>query len=271
MSQSPTGSGVGSCGNCDVFTPRTFLWWISIVAESILLARLIRVNLYRRYIWFTAYIVSDIVCSLTMMWLTPDPHSVVYAWVWVWTQPVLLTLQLALSIELYRLIADHYRNFERYRARLFWTCLISATAVSALTLIVDLRHVVWKSPILQSEFLAKRTVTFALSGFVIATSIFLRLFPIPIRSNVTVHRRIATVYFLANAANYCALDVGLLSTYTAGIALMIITGCCFVAWAVFLKPQGEQVETPPAPTDGEIEKHLRQGDKLLQRVREIRR
>jgi hypothetical protein len=271
MSQSPTGSGFGSCGNCDVLNPRTFLWWASIVAESILLARLIRVNLYRKYIWFTAYIVSDIVCSLTMMWLTPDPHSVVYAWVWVWTQPVLLALQLALSIELYRLIAGHYRNFERYRVRLFWTCLLSATAVSALTLIVELRHVVWKSPILQSEFLAKRTVTFALSGFVIATSVFLRLFPISIRSNVTAHRRIATVYFLANAANYCALDIGLLSTYAAGIALMIITGGCFVAWAVFLKPRGEDVETSPAPTGEDIREHLRHGDELLDRVREIRR
>jgi hypothetical protein len=253
-----------------LFNPERFLWWTSIVAESILLARLILFNFHRTYTWFTAYIMSDIACSLVMMWLTPDLHSKAYALVWFWTQPVLYALQLAVSVELYRLIADHYRNFDRMRPRLFWTCLLTAAAVSTISLIFDLRHIVWKSPTLQSMFLAKRTVTFALGGFVIATSIFVRLFPIPIRPNVTAHRRIASVYFLANAVNYFAVAIGLVIPSTAGIVLMVVTGSCFVAWAILLKPQGEHVARPPTPTDGEIHKHLRHGEELLARVREIK-
>jgi len=260
----------GSCGNADLFNPEQFLWWASIVAESILLAKLVRFNLYRKYIWFTAYIASDIVCSLAMMWLTPDPRSKVYAMTWFWTQPVLLALQLAFAIELYRLIADHYCNFERMRPHLFWTCLISAAAISVLSLSIDLRHTVWDHPILAVSFLVKRSVTFALGGFVIATWSFVRWFPIPIRPNVTIHKRVATVYFLANAANYFAIGVGLMKIHAAGIALMVITGGCFAAWAILLKPVGEDVDKPPAPTEEQIESHLQRGQELLDRVREIR-
>lgn len=244
---------------------------MSIVAESILLARLVRFDLHRKYRWFTAYIATDISCSLAMMWLTPDPRTNAYALAWFWTQPVLLALQLAVSVELYRMIADHYRNFDRMRPRLFWTCLTGAVLVSALSLLIYLRHVVWTQPILTSNLLAKRSVTFALGGFVVATASFVRLFPVPIRSNVTAHRRIATVYFLANAGYYFAMGVGLMRIHAAGIALMVITGCCFAAWAALLKLGGEDVEEPPEPTEEEIDTHLQRGEELLDRVRQIRR
>lgn len=254
-----------------MFNFEKLLWWASIVAESILLGRLVRFSLHKRYPWLTAYIATDIACSLGMMWLTPDPNSNAYALAWFSTEPVLLALQLAVSIELYRLIADHYRNFSRMRARLFWTCLISAAVISAASLGFDLRHVAWTHPILKSMFLLKRSVTFALGGFVVATSSFVRLFQIPIRSNVTAHRRVATVYFLANAGYYFAMGVGLVRIHAAGIALMLITGCCFVAWAVLLKPEGEDVHEPPAPTAAEIDAHKRRGEELLDWVREVKR
>ena len=254
-----------------LFNPEQFLWWTSIVAESNLLLRLVRFNFHRKYRWFTAYIASDIICSLIMMWLTPNPNSRSYAVAWFCTEPLLFVLQVAVSIELYRLIAEHYRNFDRLRPRLFWTCLLSAVFVSAISLFIELQHMVWRNPVLNSVFLAKRSLTFALGGFVVATSIFVRLFPMPIRPNVTAHKRVATVYFLANAANYFAIGAGLMRIHAAGIALMVVTGCCFVAWAVLLKPEGEDVAKPPAPTEEEIDSHLQRGEELLDRVRQIRR
>jgi hypothetical protein len=254
----------------DLLKPEQLSWWASIVAESVLLGTLVRFHLHRKYRWFTAYIVSDIVCSLAMMWLTPDTHSNAYAYAWLGTQPILLALQVAVSVELYRVIASHYRNFDDMRPRLFWSCLLSAAVVSGLTLFIDLRHIVWTNPLLNSMFLAKRSVTFALGGFVIATSIFVRVFQIPIRANVTAHRRVATVYFLANAGYYFAMGVGLVKIHAAGIALMVITGACFTAWAVLLKPEGEDVDEPPEPTATEIAAHLERGDELLERVREVK-
>ena len=254
-----------------LFNPERFLWWASIVSESILLARLLYFNLNRKYRWFTAYITSDIVCSLAMMWLTPDPRSRSYAVAWFSTEPVLFCLQVLVCTELYRLIAAHYRNFQKMQPRLLWTCLLTAAGISAITVSIEIRHVVWTNPVLNSVFLAKRAVTFALGGFVIATSSFVRLFPVPIRPNVTAHRRIATVYFLANAANYFAIGAGVVSIHIAGIALMVITGGCFVAWAGLLKPEGEDVNEPPAPSAEEIDSHLQRGEALLERVREVNR
>jgi hypothetical protein len=254
-----------------VFSPERFLWWTSVVAESILLWRLVRSQLHRRYRWFTAFIAIDILCSLAMMWLTPDPHTKQYAVAWFSTGPILSVLQVAVSIELYRLVAAHYRNFERIRPRLFWTCLLSAVVVSAISVFFERRHMAWTYPVLNTVFLAKRSLTFALGGFVVATSIFLRWFPIAIRPNVSAHRRITTVYFLANAANYFAIDMGWMSPQTAAVPLMTITGACFATWAVMIKPEGEEVKEAPAPTDEEIDSHLQRGEELLDRVREIKR
>jgi len=237
----------------------------------VLLAKLLWSGLGPKYRWFTVYIGTDVACSLGMLLLAPDPHSTAYAWIWVSTQPLLLGLQLAFTVELYLRISAHYRSFTAMRPRLLWTCLTTAAVVSGLSLFVDVRHMAWKSPLLQGVFVGKRAVTFALAGFAITTWIFVRLFPIPIRPNVKAHWRVATVYFLANAANYFAIDVGLLGIVAAGSTLMSITAGCFLAWAVLLNPRGEDVDTPPLPTDGEIQKHLSHGDELLDRVREIRR
>jgi hypothetical protein len=249
---------------------RIVLWWISIAAETLLLAKLLWSQLSHRYRWFTVYVLTDIACSLVMTFATPDPHTEAYAWTWVSTEPLLLLLQLAFTIELYRRISDHYTNFDKVRPRLLWTCLVSAAVLSALSLAFDLRRIVWSSPVLQGVFVGKRMVTFALAGFAIATWVFVRVFPIPIRPNVKVHWRIATIYFLANAVNYFAIDVRLVSTNAAGIALMIITTGCFLAWTVFLNPLGEDVELPPPPSSEEIHAHLQRGEDLLERVREVK-
>jgi hypothetical protein len=249
---------------------RIILWWISTLAETLLLVKLLRSGLSAKYRWFTVYVLTDIACSVGMTFLTPDPHSNAYAWTWVSTEPLLLALQLTFTVELYRLISSHYRNFETVRPRLFWTCLGTSAAISGLSLFYDSIHVKWDSPILQSVFLGRRAITFALAGFAIATWIFVRIFPIPIKPNVKVHWRIATVYFLANAANYFAISVHRLSTYAAGIALMCITTGCFLAWATFLNPAGEDVDLPPPPTDDEIGTHLRRGEKLIHWVREVK-
>jgi hypothetical protein len=230
----------------------------------------LRSHLGRKYRWFTVYILADVTCSLAMMLLTPDPHSNAYGWAWVSTEPLLLSLQIAFTVELYRRISSHYTNFETVRPRLFWTCLGTAVTVSGLSLLYNFKRVDWSNPILQAVFLGKRAVTFALAGFAIVTWIFVRFFPIPIRPNVKVHWRIATVYFLANAANYFAISVRSLSTYAAGIVLMSITTACFLAWAALLNPAGEDVDLPPPPSDHEIGTHLRKGKALLQRVREVK-
>jgi hypothetical protein len=250
---------------------RVILWWISIVAETLLLAKLFWSRLSHVYRWFTVYILTDIACSLGMTFLTPDPHTEAYAWTWVSTEPLLLLLQLAFTIELYRRISDHYTNFDQIRPRLLWTCLGTAVIVSAVSLAFDLRRIVWTSPVLQGVFVGKRMVTFALAGFATATWIFVRVFPIPIRPNIKVHWRMATIYFLANAVNYFAIDVRLMSTNAAGIALMIITTGCFLAWTALLNPLGEDVALPPAPSSGEIDAHLQRGEELLERVREVKR
>ena len=226
-------------------------------------------GLHRRYPWLFTYLAVGVVCSVGLIWLTPNPRSKAYAYAWASTEPILMLLQIAVAVEIYRLISRHYRNFDRMRPRLFWTCFLSAAAISCLALIIDLRRA-WPSRVIQSIILGQRVSTFALAAFVIALAVFLRIFPIPIRPNVTAHRRIATAYFLANAAHYFTLDLAPGAAHAANIALMCLTGGCFLAWMVFLTPRGEDVDELPPPTEDEIENHLRRGDELTRGVESLR-
>lgn len=244
------------------------LWWVSIVAESALLFALMRRDLYRIYILFTAYIAADIMVSLGMMWLVPNTNSKAYARVWSVTEPVLILMQIAFAVELYLLISKHYRNFERVRPRLFWSCLLPALGISLLVLFIDMpAH--WKAPLVQAIFLARRISTFALATFVVAVTVFRRIFPVPIRPNVTAHRRMTTVYFLSNALLYFVMNLVPSLTNPANILLMCLTGACFAGWAILLKPEGEAVEIAREPTQDEIDAHLRRGEELVRRAGSI--
>ncbi len=237
-----------------------FLWWASIVAESALLLVLLRRGLARVYPFFTAYLWTDLVVSLGMMWLVPDPRSKAYARAWSVTEPMLVLMQIAFAVELYVLISRHYRNFDRIRPRLFWSCLIAALFVSLIVVFID------KPPhwtMVRSIVLGKRVAAFALVAFILVVSAFLRIFPIPIRRNVTIHRRISAAYFLVSAANYFTVFFAPRgSVYYADMVIMVLTGGCFISWAIWLKPEGESVETPPGPTQGEIQAHLKRGEEL---------
>ena len=252
-----------------MFNPVNLVWWLSIIAESALLATLFRRGLFRVYRFFTAYIAADVCVSLAMMWLTPDWQSKAYARLWMISEPLLIVLQVAFAIELYALISNHYRNFERVRPRLFWSCMLAALGISLLVLMVDMpAH--WTSRVFQGIILAKRVATFALAAFVVVVTIFLRIFRVPMRLNVTRHRRIAAVYFLVNASLVFAANLAPGVTKPVNLALMSLTAGCFVAWAMLLKPEGEAVESPAAPTRAEIEAHLHRGEELGRRIGSLR-
>jgi cytochrome bd-type quinol oxidase subunit 2 len=252
-----------------VFSSVQLLWWLSVVAESALLFTLFVRKLYRTYIFFSAYIAADVCVSLGMMWLVPDTRSKAYARVWSITEPALVLLQLAFALELYLLISRHYRNFERMRPRLFWSCLLPSLAVSLLVLFIDM-PAQWKSPWVQGIFLGKRVAAFALAAFIVAITLFIRMFPIPMRANVTAHRRIAAVYFLSSASLYFAMNFSLHVSNALDLVLMSLTGGCFLAWIVLLKPRGEAVETLPEPGSAEIEAHVQRGEELVRRVGSLR-
>lgn len=252
-----------------MFNSVQLLWWLSVVAEAVLLFTLLRRKLYHVYKLFTTYIAADIAVSLGMMWLVPDTNSKLYAHLWSVTEPALVVLQLAFAIELYVLISRHYRNFERMRPRLFWSCLIPALGISLLVMYIDMPER-WVSPLFQSIVLAKRVATFALAAFVVAVTAFLRIFPIPMRANISVHRRIAAVYFLASATHYFVVSIAPSLTKPANLVLMTLTAGCFTAWTIFLNPGGEAVETPPQPSPAEIAAHVERGEQLVRRVGSIR-
>lgn len=245
-----------------------FLWWASIVAESVLLFFLVQRRLARTYKLFTAYISADILVSLGMMWLVPDTHTKAYTRAWEVTQPLLLVLELAFALELYLLISSHYRNFDRMRPRLFWTCLLPALGVSLLVLLVDM-PANWRNPLLQSIVVGKRVVTFALAAFVVSVTVFLRIFRVPIRKNATAHRRIAAVYFLVAALHYFTVMLDPKVTYLADALLMTLCGLCFVSWSVLLRREGEEVPPTPELNQAEIDTHLLRGKELVRNVGSI--
>ena len=195
-----------------------------------------------------------------------DPaHSRSYLIAWIVTSVVTVLLQIAVVLELFRRICDHYAGIGRF-GRTLVLVLVAAAAVGTLaTVFPELRAIEWRRSLLQIVVLFRRWTSTTFAFFLVATAAFFVRFPTPLGRNVVTHGRLLAVYFVVNACSDMTFILkGIGSAKVLSEVLLSAVALCFLAWTFLLTKSGEIVPELPRVSDQDVQRVERWNKELLQ-------
>jgi len=224
------------------FSIERALWIAAVLAEALVVVRLFRERLLRRYPFFAAFLAAEVVCSIVLM--QTNIRSRDYAEAYRTCKLVTTVFRLGFAAELYERICEHFPGIGRFRAGL----AAAAVLIAALAAVFTFR------PNLVDQWAFPQTIVVVIqrfqseifAGAFVLTWIFLRFvlsIEQPFQPNVLNHWRIATIYFGGTgAANLAVLltrggNVLLPISYT----MLAVQFACFVAWFRLMRRSGEEL------------------------------
>jgi hypothetical protein len=246
------------------------LWAAYLLAESLVVIRLLRERLVKRYPLFAAFLVIDIVCSILLMqikfvsWGYSDAFRICTL--------IMTVFRLGMAAELYERICEHFPGIGKFR--------IGMAAV--LVLIAALLTVFTFRPNLVEQWVLPRTIVLViqryqseiLAGALVLTWIFLHFvlsIRQPFQPNVLQHWRIATVYFgVSGAASLAGLLTGhIAAIVTTNSVMLAAQSLCFVAWFRLLRASGEELPPFRRLSPEQVNAVERYNRELLETVRSL--
>lgn len=220
------------------------LWAACLLAESLVLFRLLRERLVKRYPLFAAFLITDLVCSIVLLQIAFKSRQ--YSDAFRVCTLIMTVFRLGMAAELYEHICEHFPGIGKFR--------IGMAAV--LVLLAGLLTVFTFRPNLVDQWVLPRTIAVViqryqseiLAGALVLTWIFLHFvlsIRQPFQPNVLHHWRIAAVYFgVSGAASLANLLLGRkMAIVTANDVMLVTQALCFVAWFRLLRASGEKL--PP--------------------------
>jgi hypothetical protein len=226
---------------------------------SILTAyHLYRTGLYRKYRFFFWYFLFRIPNTAWPLFF-PDTKSFLYFYVWLATEPVTWIFNVAIVLELYRLILEKHKGlYSLGRWAMSLGLGISATvSVTSLIPKMTLALTEQKSITMFCYLAMERGLALALALFLLFMIGFLVLYTVPLSRNVKIHARIYTVFFFSKFLIFLLQSLwgwhsyDKLSTWADGV-----TALCIFAWFFLLTPKGEEVLTSHPILNAEHERRL---------------
>ncbi len=211
-----------------------------VLAEALVVVRLARERLLRRYPFFAAYLAADIVCSGVLM--QTDIKSRGYAAAFRICTLIMTIFLLGVAAELYERICEHFPGIGIFRAGMAVVFVLLAALITVLTIRPNLVHQ-WAFP--QTVVIdIVRFQSEIFGGVFVLTWIFLRFvlsIRQPLRPNVLTHWSIATIYFGASGAAYLAglLSGGGAAIFPINCAMLAVHLACFLAWFRLMRRSGE--------------------------------
>jgi hypothetical protein len=220
------------------------LWIASLFAEALVVFRLFRDGLKRRYPLFAAFLTADLICSVVLM--QPDIKSRGYAEAFRICTLIMTVFRLGVAAELYERICEHFPGIGGFRVGMAAVLVLLAALLTVFTFRPNLvgqgafpQTIVVIIQRFQSEILAASLgLTWIFLRFVLSIRQ-------PLRPNVLTHWRIATIYFVVSGVANLAVLVtgGGTVVFPINSAMLAIHLACFVAWFRLLRRAGE--ELPP--------------------------
>jgi hypothetical protein len=224
------------------FSIERALWAATVLAEVLLIYRLIREGLLGRYPFFAAFLMADVICSVVLM--QTDIRSRGYSQAFRICTLIMTLFRLGVAAELYEHICKHFPGIGRFRVGLAAVLVLLAALLAVFTF----------SPNLVGQWAVPRTIVVVIqryqseifAGAFVLTWIFLRFvlsIRQPFRPNVLTHWSIATIYFGVSGAAYLAI----LLTGGKRAVLLLNSGmlagqlACFLAWFHVMRRSGEEL------------------------------
>lgn len=220
-------------------------WYSSVTVQLLFCAHLLWTGLAKKNPVFTTYLGCSVARSLGAFYFTAGFGSVLpisYTYFWMWSEPVLLLLQIAVTLEVHSGLWKEYAHIVRPAKLVLYFLLLTAILFAAVPLKAELSRfgTIQLQVVLQFEFLVKRYVSTVLALFLgFSALLFLVVVRNSLKSNLLRHESMLAAYFGIYAVCYFAVNMGWAKkTLTNNYMLSALT-LCLVVWISIFRPGPE--------------------------------
>lgn len=214
--------------------------YLELVMQATLIACLFQWGFSRRYRWFLAYILAELVRSVVLFGF--DNHSPFYANAWAFTQPVFWVLQSAAVLELMLLVYRHRPAAGKFTRQLFVYYIPAAVLVCLLVQLAETSHPAAKSSLIVAAIIVTKWLSWLLLFMLVAQEVLYLADAQPIEHDVVLHRRLLVVYVgitpgLGAILAYCGgRETGDIANFVAEVSWVL----CLTCWIVCFRRLKEQ-------------------------------
>ncbi len=238
------------------------LLYAGAILKLLLLGKLWRVGLVRRYRMLSIYLGFSFFRSVALAYLLYTEKRLFgfngYGFLYVYTEPLLWALYFLLILELYSLMLEDFPGIRRLGRWVMFSGLGAATLAGCALLLLDRQAGFFHYPFFASLTLRERSIFFCLGGLTTLLVLFISHFRLPVARNLLVLCASFGGYFILNALLF------MLVHYFGDTFIFwrnVLNGSFFFAAllgaTVFLSRAGEtearQISAPWAEQDRKLE------------------
>lgn len=205
-------------------------------------AHLLWTRLARKHPIFTAYLAYSVLRALVAVQFTVASNGALpksYTYFWLWSEPILLLLQIAVTLEVHSGIWKEQGSVVAPARPLLFFSLVTAIVFASIPMKVELSRF---SPIhllavMQFEFLAKRYISSVLAIFLLFSAVlYLVIARNSLKSSLLQHESMLATYFGIYAVAAFAINMGWISTPLVNHYMLSAVTICLVIWISVFKP-----------------------------------
>jgi hypothetical protein len=234
---------------------------LQIGSYLLLLSKLVRSGLWRKYRYFSLYIAFE---SVRLPLMTALPYkSKLYAHVFFATQPIVWILFVLVVLELFQLVLENHAGIASLGRKALTGSLVLSALISGSTLFFELQNTRPEAALLFNFFLLDRLVMSSLFVLLICLIAFLAYFPVPLVRNFRVHASVFSAYFAARTILMFVVTLfGLDTIAMLNLAGKLLAIICLLSWTFLLTPAGEIAQPVQRPTSDQEARLLAQLDAI---------
>jgi hypothetical protein len=216
-----------------------------VIAELILLGRLLYLGLYRRYKWFAALAAADLVQTVAGLLGILPLYSASYWWFWTLSEAALAALQALAAREVCTRIRDSYPGMGRVAQQITECVFVVALLICLATLFIDARLANWHSTTWSASLVLRRAIATVLALTVGSVALLIRGAPAPVPPNVKRHAWMLAGYLAVIALFPFLIATRLLRPEAASPIMLVASALIFAGWIAVFRRGEDEAKIPP--------------------------
>jgi len=222
--------------------PTNLFWYSSIAVQFLFCVHLLWTKLAKKHPSFATYLAYSVLRAVAAMQFTVASNGALpksYTYFWLWSEPILLALQIAVTLEVHGGIWREQGSLVSSARPLLFFSLLTAIVFAAIPMKVELSHFssVHLLAIMQFEFLAKRYVSSVLAIFLVLSALmYLVISRNNLKNCLLQHESMLAAYFGIYAIAAFAINMGWTSTPLINHYTLSAVTICLVVWMSVFRP-----------------------------------
>jgi len=222
--------------------PTNLFWYSSVAVQLLFCVHLLWTGLARKHPVFTLYLGCAVVRSIGAFFFTAGFNGALplsYTYFWLCSEPVLLLLQIAVTLEVHSGMWKEYASTVKPARSLLYILLVTAIVFAALPLRAELSRggAAQIQLLMHFEFLAKRYISTVLALFLVfSAGTFLVVIRNSLRSELLRHESMLAAYFGIYAVAYLVVNLGWTRTTLVNNYLLSALTVLLVVWISVFRP-----------------------------------